>query len=158
MKVYFKKGVSFSIEQIFYAILAFVLIVLIGVAIANADVKKYLDFIPDFGDDEDKIIGNVNEVKDIGDEGEESEIADEVEGSEDEEVGEFFLETEESCCCFYENNLNTDRCQIVELEQNQYCSNKLESDWRNVDDKYCKKSPGPKSVESVIKKPWWKFW
>jgi len=53
-----KKG-EFSNSQIFYAIITFAVIIIIGYGIAKVDVTKYFDFLPDFGDGEDKVIEDV---------------------------------------------------------------------------------------------------
>ena len=51
-----------------------------------------------------------------------------------------FLKEGETCCCLYEDNVNTKDCKGVILEMNQYCSDKLKiGNWVNVDDEYCKK-------------------
>ena len=103
---------SFSINKLLVVILVVVVVGVVLLFLFKVDITKYFEFLPDFdASKEDKVIEGV-----------------------------VIFHEGETCCCLYENMKNTGECKGVELEINQYCSDKLKTgNWVNVDDDYCKK-------------------
>ena len=125
---------SFSINEFLGWALAIVFLGVVLGGIIYFDLIKIGNFFPDFGDaDEDKIIADAESVEDVVEEEGDYEGTVNLPGGE-----EGSLQEGETCCCLYENMKNTGECKGAELELNQYCKDKLEDGWVNVNDDYCK--------------------